>query len=369
MGLKLAVRSLVGALALSGAVSAGAQSVSDACNLLPPTAADVEQTPQNNPKVCVGSYWQKVGKKHFGGLHEFGATVTVEPVGSPAAARAKMAGFRRGSATRNVGFGDGGLEKHEDAGAPDYRIPTPEEVKENSMYSDLTDLVTSPEYSAIFSCGSYLFYVYANPSKGPAARQLISDLEQNLRSANVCGGAAPAVTTATPTTGPVVANPPAPPSLPSDDGTTGATRYFEGKTASEIQAARASGARYLVVLNSYRDSERNCTVEERAWISDVRGSDGGRLVARVGPSISVCAGGNVVSAAQVNKSERDLKQARDELAKALARKDEIEAYIKKDPAFRTQGTAQLQKIQEWINYYDKVIAGIQQGLATSTPQF
>lgn len=330
----------------------------DACSLLPETPADTERG-----EFCVGNYWPRVGKKHFGGLSEYGATVSVKSAASAAEARRLLASIRS-SGWRPVAYGDGGFEIREDPQKNDPPVPTVEEVRDNALSRDLSEILDDQgTYGARFTCGAQIFFVWGNPSKGAATRQLVAQLDARLRSMNMCG------TSATTVAAPLIRPPTVgtnPPPVAEPTGTTGSTRYFDGKTAREIQAAQASGSRYLVVLQRYEDKEQGCMVEERAWVSDTRGSDGGRMAVRVGPSVTVCVGGSVVSAEQVNKSERDLQQARENLAKVLKRKDELEAYAK-NPATSAQATAQLQKLQEWINYYDRIIAAIPRGLAASVP--
>jgi hypothetical protein len=338
----------------------GAEGQVDPCSLLPETPADV----QKDPTYCMGSYWQRVPTKHFGGLREFGATVAVFPLASPAAAQQKLNTMVKGMTP--AAYGDVGFEVLEDASTPDPFVPTPEEIKDNSQYvgglSDITGETGPKNYAARFVCGAYLIHVFANPSKGPATRQLLADMDAKLKSRNLCSasGAARSVPAVM---APPLAPDPAPVAAPENRG---GTRYYDGRIAQEILAAKAAGSRYLVVVDRYEDKQQNCIVEERAWVGGTAASDGGKVGVKVGPTRSVCVRTNVVSVDQVNKSEADLQAARNELTKALQRKEEITAYMK-DPKFKTQGTAQLQKVQEWIDYYEKVIAAIQKGLAASVP--
>jgi hypothetical protein len=350
----------VSLVASAGAVSAQS---SDPCDLFPDNPADIT----TKAPTCTASYWQRVGTKFFGGLHEFGATVAIVKFANASAAAQAMAKLKMGPGWSQASYGDGGMEKSEDATKIDMRTPTPEEVARKAMQGDLRDLTGERDYglySAIFSCGSNMVYVNANPSKGPAARQLVNDLDKNLKSQNVCGS-----TTRAPVSPPVtVTGPTTPVSPPTtvDDGNVGGTRYFDGKAANEIMNARANGSRYMAVLSRSYDSARGCFVEERAWISSIKASNTERVSAVVGPSITVCVKGAILDQATINENEVKLQNSRNQLAKALKAKSEFERYLN-DPKYSQWAKGEIAKIDVYINQYETYISQTQAGMSASTP--
>lgn len=201
----------------------------------------------------------------------------------------------------------------------------------------------------------------ANPSKGDAARQLIAELNANT---NLRGSAAVAVVT------PPIAPPVKPPvTPPTEDNSPGGTRVFEGETAGQILRAANNGSRYMAVIRREWDPARSCFVEDRAWVSGIKGSDGGRVAVQIGPVRQVCVRGNALSSAQVNEAEVRLQSTRNELYKALKAKQELELYLKiSDPARVAWAKGEIQKVDTWIKKYEQDIAKLQAAVATSAPQ-
>ncbi len=348
---------LILASTAAGATTLEAQ---DACSTFLPNS-DGRPLFESQPPICMGSYWIRVETKHFGGLREFGATIAIETHPSAEAAANKLAGFNLSGA--RVSYGDGGFETMEDASAPDRRVPTPEEVKANRQRGRTGDALGTG-YSLFFTCGPYIISVHANPSTGPAARKLVAELEDNFRSQKVCGSAgarAPAI--AAPVALPAPLAPP--PTVERADG--GGTRYFDGQTAREIQSARASGSRYMVVIDRTWDPSQNCYLEERAWVSSVSASSDGRVGAVVGPSRTFCVKGGVLDQAAINQAEARLQNYRNQLAKALQTKARFEAYLK-DPKYQAWATTEIAKIDTYIREYEKYIAQTEASLAASIPQ-
>jgi hypothetical protein len=345
-----------------GAVSLQAQAPAsgsaDPCSLLPGPPADVQRDKGN----CVGYFWPRVSTIYFRGLNEFGAMITIVPTASPSAAKEKIA------VTRNtmspVAYGDGGFEKLENPAANDPRTPTPDEVKNKSMWGDFSELTEDAgNYGARFACGAYAIYVFANPSKGVAARQLLAEMDMSLRSANLCGSTtqtaiAPAVPSVPAVTAPVT--------RADDDVPRGGSRYYAGDSAQRILAAKAAGSRYMVVVQRDWDAQQNCFVEVRGWVGEARASNDGQVSVDVGPTRAVCVRGAVVSVDQVNQSEGVLQSARDNMYKALKQKADLEPYLK-DPDRQQWATTETQKVQQWIDYYQKIITATEQGLAGSVP--
>lgn len=336
------------------------QASSDPCELLPGNPADVE----SKPPSCIGSYWPRTASKVFGGLYEFGAQVTVQRFGSKAEAARTIATLKARIPSGHVAYGDGGLEKIEKASAPDTRTPTPEEVKAKQIYSDLSDLVDDSPYSVTFSCGADVIRAYANPSKGPAVRQLISEMDADLRSRNLCGSA-----TAGSTTPAVVSVTPPPPVTPPpavETGGGGGTRYFDGEQARGIQNAQASGSRYMVVLSREWDPSNGCFIEERAWVSGIRASSSGSVGAVVGPSRTVCVKGGVMDQAKVNEAEAKLQNYRNQLAKALQARSQLEPHLK-DPNLKAWAAGEIAKVDQYITTYTNYINQTTGLLTASTP--
>lgn len=342
---------------------------SDPCVLFPGNPADLKTT---NAPGCIASYWLRVANKsEIGGLYEFGAMVTIVKLPNASAAAQRIAGLRARPGVSLVNYGNGGIEKIELPNAVDLRVPTPEEQAKNqitlsrggfdALHADRGDYFTA------FACGANIIYVYANPSKGPAARQLIGEFEENLKAQSICGNpGSNAVTTTTP-----VVVPPRTPVAPPrtiDEGNTGGggTRYFDGQAARDLMTARENGSRYMAVISREYDDARGCFVEERAWVSTVRASSGGRVGAVVGPSISVCVKGAVLDQATINQAEANMQNYRNQLAKALGKRSEFEGYLR-DPKFSQWAKGEIAKIDIYINQYEKFISQTQTGIAASIP--
>lgn len=145
------------------------------------------------------------------------------------------------------------------------------------------------------------------------------------------------------------------------------TRYYDGQIAREIINARNYGSRYLLVLNRSWDYDCKCYVEERAWVSEIRGTtNDGRVAVVIGRSVKVYLN-NALSVQQVNQAEAYHQYSRNEIYKWLKYQEQVAPYYN-DPTYYQWARQEYAKAQAWIDHYKKYIATTQAQLAASAPQ-
>lgn len=158
-------------------------------------------------------------------------------------------------------------------------------------------------------------------------------------------------------------NPPNNPSTNSDPG--GGYRYYDGTIAQQILRAHNVGSRYLLVLNRYWDHAAQSWVEERAWVSGIRGSNGNRVAVEIGPSRKVYLR-NTLSAQQVNQAEEGLQASRNAIYKWLKYQEQIAPYFN-DARYNQWAQQEYRRAEAWIKQYNQYIANVQAQVATSAP--
>jgi hypothetical protein len=354
----MSIRRKIVFAAISIAATAGLSNAqgSQACKLLPehPDVLDGPNSARPNlpPGFCMAGYWPRVQPGLFYDLSEYGAVITILPLASADEAKQQLAKSKK--TNPNAKYGDGGYETMEDPRAGDGYVRTDREYQNplSPRHRSIEDLMR-PVYGTTFTCGNLIVSVSANPSKGPAARDLVKELDSNLRSAGLCGAAFP--------TG-VVANNPIKPVETTGSG----DKVFDGETARQIKDWANKNARYMVVLDRHWDPRQNCWVEERAFTGGIRGSDEGRVSVSVGPSKTFCLNGTVYSVEQVNSAGDAIATARDRLADALATDEKYEKYLKNNPTdANARNTYNVNR--QWIDYYKKFIANYENQIANSIP--
>ena len=150
------------------------------------------------------------------------------------------------------------------------------------------------------------------------------------------------------------------PSNNSDPG--GGYRYYDGRIAQEILRAHQVGSRYLLVLTRYWDHAAQSWVEERAWVSGIRGSNGSRVAVEIGPSRKVFLRNNAWSAPQVNQAEEYLQTSRNAIYQWLKYQERLAPYLN-DP----KAQQEYKRAEAWINHYKQYMANVQAQVATSAP--
>jgi hypothetical protein len=150
----------------------------------------------------------------------------------------------------------------------------------------------------------------------------------------------------------------------SDPG--GGYRYYDGPIAQEILRAHKVGSRYLLVLARYWDHGAQSWVEERAWVSGIRGSNGSRVAVEIGPSRKVFLRNNALSAPQVNQAEEYLQSSRNAVYKWLKYQEQLASYFN-DPRYNQWAQQEYKRAEAWVNHYNRYIANTQAQVATSAP--
>jgi len=307
--------------------------------------------------ACIGGYWQRTRPAIFGSLGEFGATIEITVFAKLTDAKQSVARLPGNTSLKDVKLGDAGLEALEDPRRPDRGVTTAEERASGEEDEEsATSLLEATTYHAQFSCGDVAVRVDALPSKGPAARELVKELDAKLRSMGRCGSTAKPKLTRN--------DPPAPPS--SEEGTEPHTRIFSGEIARQLREASNRNARYLVVIDRHWDPQQSCWVEERAFAGGIRGSDADRVSVTVGPSKSFCLNGSVYSADQVNNTQVEIAKARDMLAQARETEQKLDAYLRTHPNDADALNKKRQN-QKWIEYYTNAIRAYERSLNGSIP--
>lgn len=334
----------------------------EACKLLPSHPDQIFDRSTRTITVasggCIGGYWQRTRPAIFGSLGEFGATIEIVVFAKPNEAKQSVARLPGNTSLKEVKFGDGGLEAMEDPSRPDRGRTTDEERASGEEDDEsAVSLLEATRYHVQFSCGDVAVRVDANPSAGPATRQLVKELEANLRSMGRCGTSATSRLTRND-----------PPSTPpsSEEGTEPHTRVFSGETAREIQDFASKNARYLVVIDRHWDPGQNCWVEERAFAGGIRGSDADRVSVSVGPSKSFCLNGSVYSAKQVNDTQVEIAKSREMLARARETEQKLDAYLRNHPN-DADALNKKRENQKWIVYYTNAISVYERSLNGSIP--
>jgi hypothetical protein len=355
----MSIRRKIVFAAISIAVNAGLSNAqgSEACKLLPehPDVLDRPNAARPNlpPGFCMAGYWPRVQPGLFYDLTEYGAVITILPLASADAAKQALAKNKKTGP--NASYGDGGYETMEDPRATDGRARSDREYQNprGARMWSIEELLR-PVYGTSFTCGNLVVGVSANPSKGPAARDLVKELDSNLRSAGLCGSSLPTVVANNNTTKPPI------------ETTGNGDKVFDGETARQIKEAANRNARHMVVLDRHWDPQQNCWVEERAFVGGIRGSDENQVSVGVGPSKTFCLNGTVYSADQVNSGQDGIAKARDGLASALETHAKYEAYLKNHPN-DAAAKANYEKNRQWIDYYKDYIAKIERMIANSIP--
>lgn len=157
------------------------------------------------------------------------------------------------------------------------------------------------------------------------------------------------------------------PNNPPDNVDPGrGVRYYDGRIAQEILRAHNVGSRYLLVLNRYWDHGAQCFVEERAWVSGIRGSNGSRVAVEISSSRKIFLRNNALNAQQVNQAEEYLQSSRNAIYQWLKYQEQLASYLN-DPRYNQWAQQEYRRAEAWVNHYKKYIANTQAQVATSAP--
>lgn len=136
--------------------------------------------------------------------------------------------------------------------------------------------------------------------------------------------------------------------------TRGESIYRTGHIARSILRSKRYGSRHLVLLDRYWDNNRRCYIEERAWVTSVRASGNGGVVATTSPSKRYCVGRNSLSINQINQAEGWIHYSNNEIYKNLKYQESIAKYLN-DRRYQAWARNAYNKAQSNINYYKRYI--------------